>query len=295
MEESNPYKVLGIERDSDENAVKKAYHKLALKFHPDKNKSPDASEKFKKISKAYTDICNPHDITEDFPDLGEIFSFFGSFFNEDQNIGPWGNHTLFSPKGVSAKTLLKIKLSDVYTGGKFDVTYTTTKYTGNMKQSSILNQIGPIAIQEIRMIPESITQNVTKTIELPPGVDTNNPFIIYGIVDCSDNNTPGDLIITLQLEPHEIFTRSDKNIQDLKLKLDITLKEALIGFDKTIKHIGGHELNLNCKSVVDPYNTKIIPQEGLTSEGNLIIKFNISFPKEFTNEQRELLTKVFHP
>jgi molecular chaperone DnaJ len=53
------YAVLGVPHDADKATIKKAYHKLAMKWHPDKNKSPEAEEKFKQIAKAYAILKDP--------------------------------------------------------------------------------------------------------------------------------------------------------------------------------------------------------------------------------------------
>ena len=53
------YQMLGVERDADENTLKKAYRKKALKVHPDKNNSPAADEAFKKINAAMACLSDP--------------------------------------------------------------------------------------------------------------------------------------------------------------------------------------------------------------------------------------------
>ena len=59
MMEKDYYKVLGLEKSATDNDIKKAYRKLALKYHPDKNKSPGAEEKFKEIAEAYEVLSDP--------------------------------------------------------------------------------------------------------------------------------------------------------------------------------------------------------------------------------------------
>src|SRR3990172_1424423 len=53
------YDVLGVARDADAKAIKNAFRELALKYHPDRNKSPDAEERFKEVAEAYAVLSDP--------------------------------------------------------------------------------------------------------------------------------------------------------------------------------------------------------------------------------------------
>ncbi len=53
------YEVLGVSRDADGEAIKQAYHRLAMKWHPDRNKSPKAEERFKELATAYAILKYP--------------------------------------------------------------------------------------------------------------------------------------------------------------------------------------------------------------------------------------------
>ena len=82
----NHYDILGVSRTASEDEIKKAYHKLAIKYHPDKNKEPGAEEKFKSIAGAYAILSDP--VKRRNYDMGvpdgmtqiDPFSIFNQFF-----------------------------------------------------------------------------------------------------------------------------------------------------------------------------------------------------------------------
>ena len=74
---TDPYSVLGVSRQDNPETIKKAYRKLALKYHPDKNKSPEATQKFTDINNAYESITKPQNqIGPSGPSGHDIFEMF---------------------------------------------------------------------------------------------------------------------------------------------------------------------------------------------------------------------------
>ncbi|GAM27286.1 hypothetical protein SAMD00019534_104610 [Acytostelium subglobosum LB1] len=174
------YDILGVSRDSNETEIKKAYRKLAIKYHPDKNQDPSAVEKFKEITVAYEVLCDKEkrELYDKYGEEGlkegaggfgeDIFSHFfgggGNFF------GGGGQRRRGPRKGESLQHVLKVSLEDLYRGkvsklalqknskcpdcdGKGAKTADAVKKCDDCHGNGVkvqLRQIGPGMVQQIK-------------------------------------------------------------------------------------------------------------------------------------------------
>lgn len=86
LAEKDYYEILGVPKDASDRQIKKAFHKLAMRFHPDKNKSPDAEAKFREIAEAYETLSDDnrrkeYDQTRSRPFSGGGSEHFHQHFN----------------------------------------------------------------------------------------------------------------------------------------------------------------------------------------------------------------------
>lgn len=268
----NAYKVLGLEPGASEDEIKKTYRKLAMKHHPDKGGS---EEKFREVNEAYKILTNddPFDV---FPELAQILKMFGGSMFQ----------SMMKPRGPTISTALGITLEELEKGGEFEVKYSRSVPTGKIHQQQVESPFGEVVIAT----PEEVNKTYNVKINVPPCHDERKVLEFPGKA-IGDNVPAGTLEVRIVVHPHTSLTRIPGTL-DLKVELNVSLKEALTGFTREIELLNKKTFKLQCESIVNPYDVKKVPGYGLQRRGNLIISFKIEFPVLLENSTREILKNI---
>jgi DnaJ-class molecular chaperone len=240
------YQKLGLKRGATEAEIKKAYRSLAKQLHPDRNSdNPKAAERFAEVTRAY-DLLSDKDKRAQY-DRGEIDEEgnpkmpFGSGFAGRSGPGGAGAGAGGGPsgfEGFEGNFGDAAELSDLFeglfgaararggrAGGGF----------GGFRQRARPPQKGADVAYRLRvsfldaatLAPQRIKLADGKTIDLklPKGVEDGTKIRLAGKGEAGPGGT-GDAIVTVSIAPHPFFTREGN---DIRLRLPVTLKEAVLG------------------------------------------------------------------
>jgi DnaJ-class molecular chaperone len=322
------YDILGVQKSSTMDEIKKAYRKLSMIHHPDKNNnSKESEDKFKKINEAYETLGNEenkrlYDMQSQNPFLkmmggqfpGNMFhqanespfdeilsSIFGMPFdmNMNMNMNMNNNHNhneMQMPFGFNNPNITIFR-----NGMPINVKHGLQKPTPIIKTIHInLSQIfsgTTIPLDIERWIIENgnkVFEHETVYVDVPQGIDDGEIIIINNKGNVVNENCKGDIKIFIKIENTTEFKRIGL---DLLIEKNITLKEALCGFTFELKYITGktYTLTNSLGNIINNGYKKIIPNMGFIRDnhkGNLVIVFNVVFPEKLSNETIEILKNL---
>ncbi|BDZ45313.1 molecular chaperone DnaJ [Naasia aerilata] len=298
------YKVLGVGKDVDEQALKKAYRKLARQFHPDSNPGNTAAEsKFKEISEAYSVLSDSQQRRE-YDQIramgsGARFAAPGSGAGggfEDVFGGMFGGGAGGRPGAGYAQGNFEDIFGGMFGGGRGagfgqpsggfrgfggptpgrDVTATTTVDFVTATKGDTVRLQGA----DGRPI----------NVKIPAGVSDGQKIKLRGKGEPSlDGGEPGDLVLTVSVRKHPVFEREGLN---LKVTVPVTFAEAALGATIEVPTLGGEPVRLKVAPGTSSGKVLRVKDRGVSTSkgtGDLLARIEVAVPSTLTKEQRQAL------
>jgi len=281
------YEILGLSKGASKDEVKSAYRKMALKFHPDRNKEPDAEEKFKEINEAYEILSN--DSKKSAYDQFGHAAFdpsaggFGGRTYTDQSgpftsytwsgggQNPFGGGTDFDFGGFSNP----FDIFEQFFGGNLNFGQNTRQHRPTYKIQLTFLEAALGCQKEVEI------NGQIKKLKVPAGVDDGqrirfNEFILY-----------------IDVQPDKTFKRDGNDVYVIQ---EISLTQAILGDDIEVPTLED-KIKIRVKPGTQPNTLVRLQGKGIKDvngfgRGDLYIRLNITIPSRLTSSQKDLIKQL---
>lgn len=309
------YLVLSLTRSADDELIKKAYRKLALKYHPEKNPGDQNSqEKFKHIAEAYDVLSDPRKraVYDQFGEEG----LKGGVPKSSVEAGAWTHGYTFH--GDAEKIFRDFfggsnPFQEFYdrVDGDMSMSFGGLYGRGRRKQDQSIERDLALSLEEVYhgctkkmkisrrvMNDDGHTSSIRDkilTITVKKGWKPGTRITFPEEGDQGPNNVPADIVFIVKDKPHARFRREGI---DLIYTAKIPLGKALTGCMVEVLTLDERIINIPVNDIVHHGYTKEVAGEGMPVsgepgvKGNLIIEFDIQFPQALTPEKKHLIKRA---
>jgi curved DNA-binding protein len=308
------YEILGLKKGASDEEIKKAYRKLAMKYHPDRNQgNKEAEERFKEINEAYA-VLSDKEKRRQYDTFGAA-GFHQRFSQEDIFRG-FNFDEILREFGIGGDVFSRIfgsgtgshRRSYTWSFGdpfRFQDIFEDSEDFNKMKKSS---SRGEDVIYDLHVTLEEVAEGAQKRISIshdgiretinvriPKGIESGKKLRIPGKGRKDPyGGPPGDLLIRINVKDHPLFSREG---DDLYLEREIRFSEALLGTELQIPTIDGRLLNVKVPEGTQ-FNSKIrlkgygLPRFNGDGRGDQYVVIKINVPKKLSKRQKELVQEL---
>ncbi|WP_427015615.1 DnaJ C-terminal domain-containing protein [Pseudarthrobacter sp. P1] len=288
------YKILGLSKDASDADIKKAYRKLARKYHPDTNQGDATAEKtFKDVSEAYSVLSDAEDRQQydairamgggarfsaggtGAPGSGGFEDVFGGLFNGGgRGRGSQG----FGGSGLPPE------FADLFGGGGgFGGGFQQPTKGADRTASTSISFAGSIRGTTIGLREPN---GDVIDVRIPAGIKDGQKVRVKGKGQPGTAG-PGDLMVTVAVKPHEFFVRDGNNI---RIHVPVTFPEAALGADISVPTLTGETVRLRVPAGTPSGRTLRVKGAGVKTAkeaGDLLVTIDVAVPQKLSKEAEE--------
>jgi curved DNA-binding protein len=292
MDYKDYYKILGVSRNASADEIRKAYRKLAMQYHPDRN--PDdkqAEERFKEINEAYQVLNDPQKRSH--------YDRLGSAYSSWQQRGAPSGGFDWSQWVRSASGGTRVNMED-FGGGFGDDLFSDffRAIFGGMGGTGAASRANPAYQQQLEISLEDAFKGTTvqlkvegkrKQVKIPPGVRTGSKVRVAG---AGPNGL--DLYLIVQVKEHKNFERKGF---DLHTTAKVSVFTAILGGEAEVETMTG-KVKLSIPAGTQPEQVFRVAGRGMphlknpNTKGDLFVRLKVEIPRYLSSKQRELLEKA---
>jgi curved DNA-binding protein len=313
MEYKDYYKILGVDRNASEKEIKKAYRRLARKYHPDVNPDDkEAEERFKEINEAQEVLTDP--------EKRRKYDQLGANWQQWQHMGrdpsgfDWSQWTTRAPGGGRVHVEygdLGDLFGGAFGGGGFSdffeaifggvgrqgpQTWTGTRQA-RPRRGQDYEQPVEITLEEAFSGTRRVLEKDGRRIEvkIPPGVKTGSKVRIAGEgAPSPGRGATGDLYLKVTVLPHKVFERQG---DDLYCEVPVDLYTAILGGETNVPTLKG-TVSLKIPPETQGGRTFRLKGQGMpllrdsNKHGDLYAKVKLVLPKSLSTKEKELFREL---
>ncbi|GJN26815.1 hypothetical protein PR202_gb14775 [Eleusine coracana subsp. coracana] len=277
------YEVLGVSNTANQDELKKAYKKAAIKNHPDKGGDP---EKFKELSQAYEVLSDP--------EKRDIYDQWGGWSQGGNGRRQKGSKsgtpgTCYGCHGIGMRTITR----QIGLGMIQQMNTVCPECRGSGEIISDRDRCPSCRANKV------VQEKKVLEVHIQKGMQHGQKIVFQGEADEAPDTVTGDIVFILQVKEHPRFKRK---YDDLFIEHTISLTEALCGFQFVLSHLDGRQLLIKSDpgEIIKPGQHKAINDEGMPQhsrpfmKGHLFVKFNVEFPEAsaLSRDQCRALEKI---